>query len=1093
MKRSRILFASVFVTCCLTGQFLAAQDKPVIKVDFNEPSRTNMLEVLEPGFTPWPVAKDCHEASLTVDGVTFAVESESNMRVGWNKAFVQTATENVRLIGDGLNLDPKEMDGTLTLKIKGLPAGTHSIKTYHNSWQDPERYCTWDIHVYCNGDSLGGVKRTMRKSLAEAAASMMISFTVDGPADVTVLEFKTDIDEFPDNVDEKTSYEVTPILNGFELNTANIVLDWVLDQSLNGAGAEILDKATRAVVTDRNIPAPFLFVTSLAKGEHLDWSDALDVYIDDDTLTTVSMCGLTTNVATVGTEDDMLDFVFSPQLSVRYLPKVLKMSLAFNEQSANEYVVLELLQGDTYCFIDTVYADQPARQRLDLEYLLYTKGCTEYLSGDFHLRIRLHAPQPQASFFVGRVVISGDGTEADRKVWLASTKVSPKAEYGYVKPAASYYIVGQTVTFQAVPSKGYKFRQWEYDGQIVSLDNPLVCTQLNSDTLLTAVFETANSYTLNCTVEGGDEQCRVRMTPDGEEKQGQVYYQEGINVMLSAYPSGNLYFSHWEDRQGKIIARTNPARIVMNRNYDVVAVFTEKEVLPLRAFPTAEGYGRNVTGGRGGQVVEVTNLSSDAGVQGSLLWALKQYPGQPLTVVFRVSGIIESDDRYITLGRSNVTYAGQTAPGDGICFRKSKVKINGNNVIVRNLRFRVGDELGLSLSAIGIENCNRVIVDHCSISWSAEENVTMYDNDSTTMQYCIISEPLYDSYNSKGDRAYGSQWGGEPASYLHNLMAHCKTRAPRFNGSSNNDLHSLVDVRNNVFYNCGDSYGGEIRNGGVSCFNQLVANYYRSGPVTGPWFVSPSSPYGKWYIVDNFREDNEEANRNNWKAVNVNAAVVDDICSELPGDDFLVFTETAEEAYRSVLAGAGAFPRDTLDRRVVNEAAGVSTPMVVCNYGKAGIIDTPTDVDGWPVYRTAEVPVDSDHDGMPDTWELDNGLNPNDPTDRNKVTSSGYTCLEVYLNGLMGERIRLDFPTGVNTLECRPASCYYNAELKQLYFNAAMPVVRVDVCGLDGCQRMSLSGSDLRQVDFSGVVKGLWLVRMTESSGRITTCKVINR
>ncbi|MFA9390212.1 MAG: pectinesterase family protein [Prolixibacteraceae bacterium] len=429
------------------------------------------------------------------------------------------------------------------------------------------------------------------------------------------------------------------------------------------------------------------------------------------------------------------------------------------------------------------------------------------------------------------------------------------------------------------------------------------------------------------------------------------------------------------------------------------------------AFPTAEGYGKWATGGRGGKVVEVTTVVDDVNVPGSLRWAIKQYPGEPLTVVFKVSGTIVSTVKYLELNRSNVTYAGQTAPGDGICFRGAKVKLNGNNVILRNLRFRVGDDLGISLSCIGIENFKNLIIDHCSFSWSTEENVTMYDNDSTTMQYCLLSEPLYNSYNYKGARGYSSQWGGEYASYHHNLLADAASRAPRFNGSSKNDYHGFVDFRNNVLYNCAKSYGGEIRGGGVSCFTQMVNNYYRRGPATRTTFVDPSTPYGQWYVTGNFMEGNDAANADNWKGVGVSGTTVDAIRALTLYDDPAIPIQSAEEAYQTVIESAGAiFPkRDSVDLRIIDQVTGVNPPSLISTYGKAGIIDSPTEVGGWPTYVSTEPPTDTDSDGMPDEWEVANGLDPNDAEDRNKIVKSGYTCLEVYLNSLMGESIELDF------------------------------------------------------------------------------------
>lgn len=1069
---------------------LYAEDLPVIKVDFNEPSRSDMLEVLEPGYSAWPVAKDCQTASKTVDGVSFTVESDINMRVGWKKEWVQTRISNVRLLGDGLNLDPKDSEGAITLKITGLPAGTHSLKTFHNSWGDPETVTCWPITIFCNGDSVARVERSKRKAVAEGAATAMIFFKVESEKDTTVLVFRTYNDDMPADSEEKTSKEVTPMINGFELNTADITAYWPMDRGLNEVDQSVIEQASQAEVTDLGIKAIYVFESTVTKGSNLSWDNARNLTTGEQDTSVQSMCGIRNNAVSTGTDSDELTFVLKPQHAVTILPKKLRLSLGFNEVSDGTFIVAELRHGDSIFTIDTIHA-RTADKQIDLEYLTYTKGIKTYLSEEIKLCLRLKAPAG-TTFYISDVSLSGDITESDQEVFLAKTEVYPKDEYGQVTPAAVYYVAGQTLHFEAQPSKGYVFRQWENDGDVLSDENPLIRSDFARDTVLTAVFETDRKYLFSCETIG-DAANRVRITPEGEFINGNRYYQRDTKVTLSAWPADNNYFSHWEDADGTILSRANPMMIVVDNDYEVRAVFTNEVVVPLRAFPTADGYGRNATGGRGGAVVEVTNLSADANVEGSLPWAIRQHSGQPLTVVFRVSGIIESSDRYITLNRSNVTYAGQTAPGDGICFRKSKVKVNGNNVIMRNLRFRVGDELGLSLSAIGIENFHHVIIDHCSISWSTEENVTMYDNDSTTMQYCIISEPLYNSNNYKGARAYGSQWGGEPASYLHNLLAHCKTRAPRFNGSSNNDYHGFVDVRNNVMYNCGGSYGGEIRGGGVSCFNQLVANYYRRGPVTDDNFVGPSSPYGQWYITGNVMEGNETATHNNWSAVNMRPENIALYRSDEPGDDFLVLTETAEEAYQSVLAKAGAFPRDPIDQRIINEASGISEPTVIASYGKPGIIDTPSEAGGWPEYHSSEAPKDSDHDGMPDEWEVANGLDPNNPEDRNRVTTSGYTCLEVYLNGLMGETIPLSFPTAIKEVKTSRPVCYLNQESKMLYVYGEEPVTAIHLYSIDGRRIASWQGKTLRQANLSSIPSGLYLIQLKTASGSMVSCKISNQ
>ena len=218
IKKAMALAAGLLLSCL----GLSAQDLPVIKIDFNEPSRSSMDEVLEPGFTPWPVSKDCYEHSLTVEGVKFTVKSECNMRVGWNKAFVQTKEGNCRLLGDGLNFDPKTLEGALVLTITGLPAGNHTIQTYHNSWQDPASYTGWPIHVYVQGEEKAVIHRTYRQTVASEAAIAMCGFQVNSPQDTVELRFVTTLDDDQDDPD-KTSYELTPILNGFELNTVSAV------------------------------------------------------------------------------------------------------------------------------------------------------------------------------------------------------------------------------------------------------------------------------------------------------------------------------------------------------------------------------------------------------------------------------------------------------------------------------------------------------------------------------------------------------------------------------------------------------------------------------------------------------------------------------------------------------------------------------------------------------------------------------------------------------------------------------------------------------------------------------------------------------
>ena len=456
------------------------------------------------------------------------------------------------------------------------------------------------------------------------------------------------------------------------------------------------------------------------------------------------------------------------------------------------------------------------------------------------------------------------------------------------------------------------------------------------------------------------------------------------------------------------------------------------------AFPGAEGHGRYVTGGRGGKVIHVTNLN-DSGT-GSLRQAVSGSTAK--TIVFDVGGVIalKSD---LKIG-ANTTIAGQTAPYPGITLRYYTVLPDANNVIIRFIRVRRGQEKNVNdgADAIWTRHHTGIILDHCSFSWSIDEVASFYDNNNFTMQWCTIAESLNNAGHGKGAHGYGGIWGGKLASFHHNLIAHVNNRSPRFNGArydwsgyTGNKLYSeyqwknavqseIVDFRNCVIYNCGNGcYGGP--GGG---YVNIVNNYYKTGPagatnrvtqvsVANSTSSSDNNKYwdmfSRYYISGN--QMNDYANYD-WKDVkydngyytiggerytpdpkhyygeNVtyvkNSAGTDCVRIKLdePTATGTVTTHTAQNAFDKVLAYAGAsLDRDEVDIRYADEAQNGTATYKGSVTGKSGRIDLVSDVNGYTEanFPTGSRPADydTDGDGMPDAWETANGLNPGSAAD----------------------------------------------------------------------------------------------------------------
>lgn len=463
----------------------------------------------------------------------------------------------------------------------------------------------------------------------------------------------------------------------------------------------------------------------------------------------------------------------------------------------------------------------------------------------------------------------------------------------------------------------------------------------------------------------------------------------------------------------------------------ISATSVSAQELPLPAFPGAEGYGKYTLGGTreltvSGRVIpvtvkKVTNLN-DSG-PGSLREAVAG--SNPRVVIFEVSGTIELRSPLNITG-NNITIAGQTAPGDGICISGYPLGIQASNVVIRFLRVRLGDANQVEADALTIaRGRGNIIVDHCSVSFGVDEVFSFYEVSNVSVQWCIISESLYRSIHDKGTHGYGSLLGGVGVSFHHNLYAHHSSRTPRFNGGRANTAgRELVDFRNNIIYNWGfnGAHGGE-----VGARINVVNNYYKYGPATSTdqrryRIVEPTfdrnmsgtmipdadgnpTHTSQWFIEGNFVYGFPNITADNWAGgvqgnfgswPEIKSAESFEVAHPLP-------ELSAWISYERVLRyGGAALPqRDSIDARIMSEVR-TGTATYGASFGaRRGIIDTPSDVGGYPVLESTAAPLDSDGDGIPDEWEVANGLDAQSAADAHIVThASGYTNLERYLNAL---------------------------------------------------------------------------------------------
>lgn len=510
-------------------------------------------------------------------------------------------------------------------------------------------------------------------------------------------------------------------------------------------------------------------------------------------------------------------------------------------------------------------------------------------------------------------------------------------------------------------------------------------------------------------------------TRDGTYTTLQSVAQSVYSVMDSSVTSGKTYFYTVTASTHNVAAgsaggiESAPSNI-----FKITAELPDSGIaVNIPAFPGAEGGGKYVTGGRGGEVYIVDTLAdytkNEAAISGSLRDAVSK---GNRTVIFRVGGTIHLRESLNITG-SNLTIAGQTAPGDGITVADYTTNINANNVAIRYVHFRLTDRYPSEDDSLGARYYKNIIIDHCSFSWAVDEVVSLYDNVNTTVQWSISSEAMLMTTHQKGRHGYGGIWGGKNSTYHHNLIANSTSRNPRF--PTDKREFDSVDMANNIIYNWGlaSTYGG-----GEGNYN-VRDNYYKYGPST--YYGVRSQLFSEagttnydtnMYIGGNYMDSSPSVTEDNWKGVLkiIDPTVKHDTPFEVRGEydngvapeNYGIYQSVpALTAYEQVLADAGAtLPRrDAIDARIVNEVKN-----------RTGYhINSPKEV-GWLYEDYTAVQsdvVDMDKDGIPDSWEVEHGLNPQDASDRNKTNLAksgsfasigivpGYTNLEVYLAWLI--------------------------------------------------------------------------------------------
>lgn len=429
-------------------------------------------------------------------------------------------------------------------------------------------------------------------------------------------------------------------------------------------------------------------------------------------------------------------------------------------------------------------------------------------------------------------------------------------------------------------------------------------------------------------------------------------------------------------------------RVTMKRVLAVLAflvlvrspLFGQTPVGQTPAFPGAEGYGATATGGRGKPVIAVTNLNDDG--PGSFRDAVSHSGAM---IVFRVNGVVHLKSN-LELG-SDLTIAGQTAPGSGITIADAKVSMtHAHNIIIRYVRFRGGITESPKVSSLNLADAAHVMLDHLSIEWGRWDNIQTNGNTYSTIQNSIIGEGIV-------PQRFGCLCESDYLTLSHNLWIDNKSRNPKGKGH--------IQYINNVVYNWGvDGYVGG--HGAADHYADLIGNYFIKGPDSSDNFIGEFTPTDHTYSDGNYFDGDRDGTLNgrvvteaDWKQVNA-----DLVATPFAKPDVPVRVDPASAIVKPIAESAGdSLCRDAIDQHLVGELQ---------SFGKDGkLIADEHEVGGLPAAVPGVAPKDTDGDGIPDDWERAHHLNPNDPKDGQAIDpATGYSHLELYLNDLVETRLR---------------------------------------------------------------------------------------